>query len=419
MTNGDNPPSVPRVVPLPSSLKDRLRAWGPARQAWTAVRARQVEDEYRRRRDHYARLAEERGLVYSEARTTAEVRARLAARGYTPARRAPGEVHTFASIPIFGWHEHLVPDLGELGPLTHFDYTKLGFDLERFAAAKAETTRRERARMNDMLVDAVRVAHAVRPVDWIFLYGGGQDYSPAMLRRLTGELGIPLVNMSLDDKQGFVGHDVGDARSGALDITRDTDLFMTSARSACEWHMVEGGRPVYLPEGFNRAVYRPIDLPRDIPMSFIGGAYGFRVAVVDAIRRAGIDIQPFGGGWGTRSVWRDEQVEIINRSVINLGMGGIEYSETFTNVKTRDFEIPGTGGGVYLTSFNADLVQHFAVGEEILCYQTHDELIDLARWYLARPDEAHAIAQRARARSLREHSWLHRYEKLLSILGVL
>jgi len=87
-------------------------------------------------------------------------------------------------------------------------------------------------------------------------------------------------------------------------------------------------------------------------------------------------------------------------------------------VKTRDFEILGTGGGVYLTSFNADLAQHFTIGEEILCYHTRDELIDLIRYYLARPEEAGAIAQRARARSLREHRWLHRYETLLRIAGV-
>ena len=44
-----------------------------------------------------------------------------------------------------------------------------------------------------------------------------------------------------------------------------------------------------------------------------------------------------------KRVWGDEQVRVINRSKINLGMGGIGYSERLTNVKTRDFEIPGTG----------------------------------------------------------------------------
>jgi spore maturation protein CgeB len=100
-------------------------------------------------------------------------------------------------------------------------------------------------------------------------------------------------------------------------------------------------------------------------------------------------------------------------------MGGIEYSETLTNVKGRDFEIPGTGGGMYLTTFNADLAQHFVAGQEIACYGTRDEMLELIRWYLRHPGEADAMAVRARERSLREHRWLHRYEKLLSILGVL
>jgi hypothetical protein len=153
--------------------------------------------------------------------------------------------------------------------------------------------------MNDMLVGAVREAHAVRPVDWVFFYGGGQDYSPAMLRRLTAELGIPLVNMSLDDKQGFVGHRVGDAHSGAFDITRDTDLFMTSARSACEWHMAEGGRPVYMPEGFDASAYGPRIVERDLDVSFVGGAYGFRFSIVDFLRKHGVNVTTFAAG----SIW--------------------------------------------------------------------------------------------------------------------
>jgi spore maturation protein CgeB len=112
-------------------------------------------------------------------------------------------------------------------------------------------------------------------------------------------------------------------------------------------------------------------------------------------------------------------VEIINRSVINLGMGGIGYSERATNVKGRDFEIPGTGGGVYLTSFNPDLAQSFVVGEEIVCYSNREEMLELVRYYLAHPEEARAIAARGRERCLREHRWLHRYLKVLEILEIM
>ncbi len=41
------------------------------------------------------------------------------------------------------------------------------------------------------------------------------------------------------------------------------------------------------------------------------------------------------------------------------------------------------------------------------------------RWYLTRPAEADVIAQRARVRCMREHRWLHRYEAMLRLFGVL
>ena len=86
---------------------------------------------------------------------------------------------------------------------------------------------------------------------------------------------------------------------------------------------------------------------------------------------------------------------MINRTRINLGMGGVGYSESLTNLKARDFEIPGTGGGLYLTSYNPDLARHFAIGSEIACYRTREEMVELIRYYLAHSEEASAIAARA------------------------
>src|SRR5437667_269656 len=149
--------------------------------------------------------------------------------------------------------------------------------------------------------------------------------------------------MCLDDKQSWTGAWMGDHRAGQIDIAATFDLSWTSARVACEWYLVEGARPLYMPEGFDASAFHPAEVPQDIPVSFIGGAYGFRPDVVEFLRQRGIPVRTFGSGWGTRSVWGAEQVEVINRSVINLGMGGIGYSEDLTNVKTRDFEIPEPG----------------------------------------------------------------------------
>lgn len=386
------------------------------RSAWTTYRAAQVLGEYRRRRDAYARIAGERRLVYSEEGTTAEVRRRLSARGYTPRRRSPGEIHTFACFPSYGWHHHLLPDLHELGPVTRFDYSALGYSFDEFSRCDASSIARRDA-MSERILPVLRAAHEVRPIDWVFWYGGGQDTSPVVVRRITEELGIPTVNLSLDDKQGWAGETSSGWRAGAVDITAVFDLYGTSSRVTCEWHMVEGGRPLYMPEGFDASAFAPRVVEPDLSVSFVGVAYGFRMSAIEYLRDCSIDVTPFGAGWPNGKA--DDIIAIFNRSVINLGMGGIEYSEDLTNVKGRDFEIPGTGGGMYLTSFNPDLALHFHVGREIVCYRNRDEMVELIRYYLARPEEAQAIATRARERSLRDHRWLHRYQKMLRILGVL
>ena len=171
-----------------------------------------------------------------------------------------------------------------------------------------------------------------------------------------------------------------------------------------------------MPEGFDNSHFHPRKGGKDIPVSFVGASYGFRQSVIRFLQDHGVDIQAYGKGWP--GGFANDPVDIFNRSVINLGMGGIGYSESLTNVKGRDFEIPGTGGGAYLTSFNADLAQHFVVGEEILCYRNRGEMLELIRYYLQHRDEAEKIAERARIRCLREHRWLHRYKRMAEIVGI-
>jgi hypothetical protein len=381
------------------------------------VRKHQLYSEYHNRREWYRKLCVDKSIVYNETQLVLAIQGHLCARGYIPAQREIGHIHTFACIPQFSWHSQLLPDLIELGPVTLFDYCSHGFRHDEFAFNGSRGYER-RKQMLDLLWVSFQTAHESRPVDWLLCYGGGQEISAELIRRITECYGIPTVNMTFDDKHGWVGPSVGEHRTGAADITAEFDLFATSARVACEWHMVEGGRPIYMPEGVDVNHYSPSGVTQDIPVSFVGGAYGFRPRIVRDLNRYGVHVKTYGDGW-KNSGWIKSSVDIFNRSIINIGMGGIGYAERLTNVKGRDFEIPGTGGGVYLTSFNADLAQHFIVGSEILCYHSLDELIELIRYYLARPDEAAAIAYNARERCIKEHRWIHRYKKMLTILGIL
>lgn len=399
-------------------LKEAVFATAASRAAWSRLRRHQQRRDYLHHREFYANEADRSGLTYSEDLTASAVQRRFRERGYSPKVREFGNVHTFAFIPRDGWHFVLYNDLGALGPVTEFDFKKYGFsqsELHPRAASAAE----RRDEMNNRAFKALVTAHDVMPVDWAFIYGNGRQVSVDFLKRIAEELGIPTVSMCLDDKQSWAGSVIGQQREGQIDLAEHFDLAWTSARVACEWYLAEGGRPLYLPEGFDQDLYRPLGLTKDIPVSFVGDAYGFRPAFVRLLEKARVPVQVFGNGWGTRPVYGQEQVEIINRSVINLGSGGVGYDANLTNVKTRDFEIPGTGGGMYLTSFNADLAQHYDVSEEIACYGSDLELVELIRHYLKHPDEAEAMASRARDRCVAEHRWLHRYVRILQTLGIL
>src|SRR5262249_6672037 len=251
---------------------------------------------YAARREYYARIARARELTYCEDQVIAAIRARLAGRGYTPVPRQMGEIHTFAFIPHFSWHTALIPDLRPLGPVTEFDYVAHGYDVEDFRKGSVQAMQRRRE-MNDMVLPALRQAHARHSVDWVFVYATGLEVRVEMLRAIVDQLGIPVVNMCLDDKQAWTGPLLDGQRVGQVDIAAAFDLSWTSARVACEWYLGEGARPIYMPEAFDAATSYPLPVAQDIPVSFIGGAYGFRPSVVRYLLRQGVPIQTFGPGW--------------------------------------------------------------------------------------------------------------------------
>lgn len=390
----------------------------PGRQLWTHYKTYRLHREYRKRRDSYYRQVTQNNLPTDRDQMLREVRERLLKRGYEPVARQKGELHTFAFIPQLGWHSHLLPDLRELGELTLFDYASLGFSVAQLSRHdhRAQSARRE---INDLALTALKEAHRKKPVDWVFCYASGLELRPEFVRRITDELGLPTVCMCLDDKQSWTGYFSDQQHHGQIDLAAVFDLSWTSARVALDWYVAEGGRPIYLAEGFDASTYYPIYSEKKYPVSFIGSCYGFRRDKFDFLRSAGVQLSVFGNGWGTFVPGAGEQVQIINQSSINLGMGGIQYSDRLTNLKSRDFEVSATGGGMYLTSYNSDLAQHFDIGREIVCYANDDEMVELIRYYLKRPDEVASISQRARDRCLREHRWLHRYELILKGLGIL
>lgn len=305
-----------------------------------------------------------------------------------------------------------------MGPVTAYDYIAMGVSPQDIAGGGPKAIQ-ARARINAGVVAAFEAAHAKRPVDWVFVYATGAEVRASVVAEIQKRFGVPCVIMCLDDKNSWSGPMLDDHRGGQIDLAKVFDLAWASASVACPWYKAEGGNPIYMPEGCDPKHYRPMDLPKDIPISFVGAVYNRRAQVVRLLRRHGVPIQVFGPGWGTSVPSDEEKIAIFNRSVLNLGLGWAGWSDQITNVKGRDFELPCVGGGAYLTTYNSDFARHFDIGREVLCYGNDFELVEMIRHYLARPDECAAIGRAARARCVKEHAWEHRFAQIGRMAGFL
>lgn len=399
------------------TIDEMISRLGVLGEAYVPVRALPTVLRYRRLREEYYSLTLSKGSFYHEQDIRPLVRDKLRKRGYTPRSIAVGSIHTLAFLPRESWHDELYDDLRILGPVSEFDYVEHGYRLHEFLGSSSKSNERRRE-MNERFFSFACKVHREQPVDWMFMYATGSEISPQILSKMQETLGFPIVGMCFDDKHSWKGPQLDGYRGLQIDIAPILDLAWTSATVTTEWYRSLGGIAIYLPEGTNPRVYRQLMTPKDIPVSFVGARYGFRPMRIRQLQRYGVNVHCVGRGWANGYASKAEVVAVYNRTLINLGMGGINFSEWLTNVKGRDFDIPCTGS-FYLTSYNADLARHFRIGKEIMCYANADELVELVRYYLAHPDEAAAIGRAGRERCLAEHTWFHRYKRICGVLGIL
>jgi hypothetical protein len=293
----------------------------------------------------------------------------------------------------------------------------LGLDLAGLVS-KSSFAIQTRQRVCKLFEDYALKVSRERKVDWVFTYAGGLELLPDTIDRVREITGAPVVGMCLDDKQSWEGFLIGGHLSGQLDIASRLDLAWTSARIACEWYMVEGGNPIFLPEGCDPEDYCPGEQEQDIDICFVGQAYGFRRPFIAKLRNLGLRIHAAGYGWPGGPVSDAELLALLRRSKIVLGLGGIGWSQHLKNTKGRDFDVPALGTAVYLTSFNPELADMFHIGREIVCFSSEDECVELAQCLLVDEKRRREIALAGRARCVLEHTWAHRFRQILDTLGV-
>ena len=197
------------------------------------------------------------------------------------------------------------------------------------------------------------------------------------------------------------------------------DRFFTHDSSSLQRYRGVGARAHYLAFGCDPDYLRPADGgPRwHAALTFVGSCDPQRERVLLDIADLGIAV--WGPGWPNGPVYGEDYVHALSGGKIGLnihqqfGTSG-DQTRYGTGANMRVFELAAIGTP-QLSDAKADIARHFEPGREIVLYTSIAELRDQARALLADDAQRRSLAAAARERALREHTWAHRLEELLTV----
>jgi spore maturation protein CgeB len=285
-----------------------------------------------------------------------------------------------------------------------------GHNDSRAPAIRREANSRRLDAILDALASEGRLPALVLAQTWSTLM------DPAAFDRARAR-GCRVANIGMDDRHQFRGIREAFGWGGTLGLVGHIDLALTTAPECVRWYEAEGCPALFFPLASDPDIFRPMpDLPRIHDLCFVGARYGIRERLVRALRRAGVRVSAFGGGWEGGRIDVAGMARLFAQSKIVLGVGTIGHTTDLYSLKLRDFDAP-MSGSCYLTHDNPDLHPLFVRGEEFVAYRSIDECVDRARALLADEATRERIAAAGRARALRDHTWTRRLRDLFTTLA--
>lgn len=266
-----------------------------------------------------------------------------------------------------------------------------------------------------------RAAMTLRP-DLIVISGSNWYLLPDTLRELKRRLGCRIV-LNEQHLQVFRTH-----QAAALEVydhvfSQDSAL-VPLLRAASPARNVSLLGPACDP-----VEHRPVALSEEerahlgSDLAYVGWAYPNRIRLFEDL--LDFDVRLWGMGWDASPAlagrFRREPVhglkktKIYNAARIIVNLQSTTYQ--VDGVTCRPFEVAACGG-FCLSEPKKDLAVFFEPGEEMVTFEDVSDLKKKAAYYLAHEDERRAIAARARARALREHTYEHRAREVAAALGM-
>jgi spore maturation protein CgeB len=205
----------------------------------------------------------------------------------------------------------------------------------------------------------------------------------------------------------------------SLRIGKAYDRSFIFDSSMVDRHRALGRVADYLAEGFDPDYHRPLPDPawKRERIVFVGSHEVLRARALAMVGNPGLAI--WGPGWPRGPLFGEDFVRAFSNADVALNVHQFfgeppERGWYGTGANRRVFELAGIGT-VQLCDAKADVGRNLVPDSEIVLFRDADELREKADWLLGRPDRRRAIADAARARALREHTWRHRLEELLAV----
>ncbi len=263
-----------------------------------------------------------------------------------------------------------------------------------------------------------RVCVEWRP-DLVLVIKGG-PVTPGLIRRVKARTDTRFVNFFPDNPLWMIPFECIEAY----------DLFFTKERYALRQLEQAGLRNLhYLPMYCVPDMHHPVELTADergrfaSAVSFVGSCYPYRERFVSEL--SGYPLRLWGAGWDRSDsptvramvaggpVWGRAKLAVYSGSTLSLNQH--HPMNDIVGVNTRTFELAASGA-CQVVDLKEELAPLFTPREEIVAYRDLAELGRQLDYYLAHPDEARDIGQRALKRALREHTLRHRIEEMLDVV---
>jgi spore maturation protein CgeB len=264
-----------------------------------------------------------------------------------------------------------------------------------------------------------RACREWRP-DLVLVIKGG-PVTPGLIRRVKAKTDALFLNFFPDNPLWMIPFEHIEAY----------DVFFTKERYALRALEQAGLRNLhYLPMYCVPEMHHPVELTADetqrlaSPVSFVGSCYPYRERFMSEL--AGYPVRLWGSGWARSEmpavramvaggpVWGRAKLAVYSGSTLSLNQH--HPMNDIVGVNTRAFELAASGA-CQVVDLKEELPPLFTPREEVVAYRDLAELRRQLDYYLAHPDEARDIGQRALKRALREHTLRHRIEEMLDVVG--